>query len=150
MDDLTTLSSPPLSLLVRILIALGIGFLIGLEREYAKRVVEKEEPFAGVRTYTIIALFGLLSAFLAERHGEWVYICALVGLVGLVIATYALTAKSGSYGITTELSAILTFLLGGLVFEGYILLALIVAVATTLLLSLKLPLHAFITTLTTQ
>lgn len=150
MDDLTTLSGPPLSLLVRILIALGIGFLIGLEREYAKRVVEKEEPFAGVRTYTIIALFGLLSAFLAERHGEWVYISVLLGLVGLVIATYALTAKAGSYGITTELSAILTFLLGGLVFEGYILLAVIVTVATTLLLSLKLPLHAFVTTLTAQ
>lgn len=150
MDDLTTISPEPLSFLVRMLIALGIGFLIGLEREFAKRVVDKEQQFAGVRTYTIIALFGLLSAFLAERHGEWVYIAALLGLMGLVIATYAFTAKAGSFGITTELVAILTFLLGGLVFEGFILLAVIVAVITTVLLSLKLPLHAFITTLTAQ
>jgi uncharacterized membrane protein (DUF4010 family) len=137
-------------LLLRLLISLGLGFLIGLEREYAKRVVDKEEPFAGVRTYTFIALFGFLSAFLSERYGEWVFITALAGLLGLVVTTYALTAKSGSYGITTELSGILAFVLGAVVYQGEILFAVIVTVIVTTLLSLKLKLHRFVASLTAQ
>ena len=137
-------------LLFRLFISLGLGFLIGLEREYAKRVVDKEEPFAGVRTYTFIALFGFLSAFLSERYGEWVFITALAGLIALVVTTYAMTAKSGSYGITTELSGILAFVLGAVVYQGEILFAVIVTVIVTTLLSLKLKLHRFVATLTAQ
>ncbi|MEO8590331.1 MAG: MgtC/SapB family protein [Flavobacteriales bacterium] len=138
------------ALLVRLLISLGIGFLIGLEREYAKRALDKEEQFAGVRTYTLISLFGFLASFLADRHGEGVFIAALCGFIAIVIASYVMTAKAGNYGITTELSAIITFLLGSVVFEGNILFAVIITVILTSLLSLKLPLHRFITSLTAQ
>ncbi len=148
--ELSTVTVASQELLMRLFISLGLGFLIGLEREYAKRVVDKEEPFAGVRTYTFIALFGFLSAFLSERYGEWVFIIALAGLSGLVVATYALTAKSGSYGITTELSAILAFVLGAVVYQGEILFAVIVTVIVTTLLSLKLKLHRFVASLTAQ
>lgn len=137
-------------LLLRLFISLGLGFLIGLEREYAKRVVDKEEQFAGVRTYAFISLFGLFAAHLAQRYGDWVFVAAITGLIALVIATYVLTAKSGSYGITTELSGILAFLIGAIVFEGEILLAVIATVIITALLSLKLKLHTFISTLTPQ
>lgn len=148
--ELSTVTVASQELLMRLFISLGLGFLIGLEREYAKRVVDKEEPFAGVRTYTFIALFGFLSAFLSERYGEWVFIIALAGLSGLVVATYALTAKSGSYGITTELSAILAFVLGAVVYQGEVLFAVIITVIVTTLLSLKLKLHRFVATLTAQ
>jgi len=131
-------------------ISLALGFLIGLEREYAKRVVDKEEQFAGVRTYTFIALFGFLCAFLSQRFGDWLFITGLLGLIAMVVTTYVLTAKNGSYGITTELSGILAYLIGALVFEGEILLAVIVTVIITSLLSLKVKLHSFIATLTPQ
>jgi uncharacterized membrane protein (DUF4010 family) len=150
LDDLVPVADEPLSLLVRMLIALGIGFLIGLEREYAKRVVDKEPQFAGVRTYTFIALFGLLSAFLAERYGNGVLIVSLGGLIAMVITSYISTAKTGSYGITTELSAILTFLLGAVVFEGHVLFAVIITVITATLLTLKLTLHKFAISLNEQ
>ena len=132
------------------MISLALGFLIGLEREYAKRVVDKEEQFAGVRTYTFIALFGFLCAFLSQRFGDWLFITGLLGLIAMVVTTYVLTAKNGSYGITTELSGILAYLIGALVFEGEILLAVIVTVIITSLLSLKVKLHSFIATLTPQ
>jgi len=134
----------------RLFISLGLGFLIGLEREYAKGVVEKEEQFAGVRTYPFIALMGFLSAFLAERYGEWAFIAGFAGCISMVIATYLLTAKQGSYGITTELSAILAFLIGAVVFQGEVLLAVIITVIVTSLLSLKMKLHTFISTLTAK
>jgi len=135
-------------LLLRLIISLALGFLIGLEREYAKRVVDKEEQFAGVRTYTIIALFGFLCAFLSPRFGDWLFIAGLLGLIAMVITTYVMTAKSGSYGITTELSGILAYIIGALVFQGEILLAVIVTVVITSLLSLKMKLHSFVATLT--
>jgi len=137
-------------LLVRVLIALGIGFLIGLEREYAKRVVDKEEQFAGLRTYTFIALFGFTAAFLSAEHAPWAFLVGLGVLAALVIAAYIKTATAGSIGMTTELAAILTYLLGGLVFHGHILLAVIATVVVTVLLSLKTPLHKFVTTLTNE
>lgn len=147
MEDLVPWTEGLQELLVRALIALGLGFLVGLEREYA-RVVDREEQFAGVRTYALVALFGFLAAFLAERYGPLLFTAALVLYAALVITSYALTARSGSYGITTELSSVLTFLVGAVVFQGYVLLATILTVAITLLLSFKLPLHRFIATLT--
>ncbi len=133
---------------MRLIISLALGFLIGLEREYAKRVVDKEEQFAGVRTYTIIALFGFLCAFLSPRFGDWLFIAGLLGLIAMVITTYVMTAKSGSYGITTELSGILAYIIGALVFQDEILLAVIATVVITSLLSLKVKLHSFVATLT--
>ena len=142
------MTGEPQDLLLRLIISLALGFLIGLEREYAKRVVDKEEQFAGVRTYTIIALFGFLCAFLSPRFGDWLFIAGLLGLIAMVITTYVMTAKSGSYGITTELSGILAYIIGALVFQDEILLAVIATVVITSLLSLKVKLHSFVATLT--
>ena len=150
MQELDLIEGGYQSLLARLLISAGIGLLIGTEREYSHRVVEKEESFAGVRTYTFIGLFGFLAAFLGERIGGWILIAALLGFVTLVIVTYVMTARSGSFGITSELSAILTFLLGVLVFDGHILFAILVAVIVTGLLSLKFKLHRLIATFTPE
>lgn len=135
-------------LLLGALISLSLGGLIGLEREYQRRVVDKEEQFAGVRTYAFIAFFGFLSAHLASIHGEWIFIACLVGMIALVIAAYVVSAKDGSFGITTELAGILAFVIGALVFEDEVLFAVVATVIITSLLSLKVRLHSFIATLT--
>jgi len=57
-------------------VALTIGFLIGLQREYAS---EKEDDlkdseqflFAGARTFALMALFGCTSAFIGEMAGSY-------------------------------------------------------------------------------
>ena len=144
------MSDELLLLIQRVLIALALGFLIGLEREYSKRVQDKTEQFAGVRTYTLMSLFGFLCAYLALRYGDWIFISGLVSLFALVIAAYALSAKPGAYGVTTELAGVLAFLIGAFVFQGEVLFAVIIAVVVTVLLSLKLRLHSFIATLTPQ
>jgi len=150
LDHLYTVTAEVNDLLLGLIISLALGFLIGLEREYAKRVVDKEEQFAGVRSYTFIALCGFLCAFLSQRFGDWLFITGLAGLIAMVIASYVMTAKSGSYAITTELSGILAYIIGALVFEGEILLSVIVTVVITSLLSLKMKLHSFIATLTPE
>ena len=147
MDPFLEPGTGPHSLLVRLLITLGIGLLIGLEREYAKRVVDKEEQFAGVRTYPLIVLLGFLSALLADHYGKAILVAGFAGLFAMVVASYVMMARASSYGITTELAGIIAFLLGALVFEDRILLATTITVLVVSLLTLKVRLHAFIATL---
>lgn len=148
MDPFAETGTGPHSILVRLLITLGIGLLIGLEREYAKRIVDKEEQFAGVRTYPLIALLGFLSALLGDQYGPAFLVAGFAGFFAMVVATYLMMARSASFGITTELAGIITFLLGALVFEDRILLATTITVLVVSLLTLKVRLHSLIATLT--
>ncbi|HEU6442196.1 MAG TPA: MgtC/SapB family protein, partial [Microvirga sp.] len=53
------------SLLLRLVVALAIGLLIGLERGWRQREEAEGERTAGLRTYTLTALLGALSALLS-------------------------------------------------------------------------------------
>lgn len=159
MDEATTLSQLTFDhWLVRLAVATGIGFLVGLEREFAKQVRDPathghtapEKQFAGLRTYTLIAVFGFMAASLTRYTGEWFLGASFLGFIALVISAYLLTGRDGEVGATTEITAIITFLLGALCFEGELLMAVGIAVFASLLLSFKLPLHRFVTTLTEQ
>jgi uncharacterized membrane protein (DUF4010 family) len=150
-EDITALTTPMKDLLVRLAIAAGIGFLVGLEREFSKKTKEKQELFAGVRTYPLFAIFGYLSAFLSLQFGMWVFGVALAGLIAFVIVSYLQEAKAGGgIGGTSEMSVVLTFVLGAVVFTGYILLALVITVIVLLLLTFKPSLHRFAKGLTTE
>ncbi len=145
-------------LLVRFAVAVGIGFLIGLEREFAKTVRARavddtntqEKQFAGLRTFTLIALLGFLAALSAEPLGGWFFAIILVGFIALLVTSYVASIRRGDIGATSEVTALITFLLGGLAYEGHLLFIIIVAVLVLLLLSFKLPLHRFVTMLTEQ
>jgi len=58
-------------------IALLIGALIGLEREFA-RLKEEVKAFAGVRTFPLIALLGCSAALLTEQESGWAFAALLI------------------------------------------------------------------------
>ena len=92
--------------------ALGLGLLLGIERE---RKRDAELFFGGVRTFALIALLGAVGAFMErELNQGWLIIAAFVALSALVIVSYATTAARGELGITTEISAMLAFIVGAL------------------------------------
>lgn len=126
----------------RFAVALLIGALIGLEREFVQQ--RKGEPdFAGIRTFSIIALTGSVAAFLAEDFGIGPLVVALGGLILLGVASYVgdfLTTGTIS-GTTTEVSVILSFLLGMLVMTEWLEVGVALSVIVALLLSLKGTLH---------
>lgn len=125
-------------LILKLVIALAIGTLIGIERERKT----KETDFAGVRTFILIALLGILSAYLSTQFSFFVLI-AFIGLSILVGLSYWVsTRNNGDVGLTTEIAALLTFSLGVLCFwgDGYKL-ASILAILITTLLALKPSLH---------
>jgi len=96
------------SLLLRLLIiAFGIGALIGLEREQA----ESGGTFAGSRTFPLFALIGaIVQAFFPELLPVTVLAIALP----LTVAYAGKILTEGDVGLTTLTAAILTVLLGAL------------------------------------
>ena len=127
-------------LILKFLIALALGALIGIERERKKEGAE----FAGVRTFILIAILGTISAYLSKDF-PYFWIVSFAGLVVLVGLSYLVTTrKNDDVGITTEIAAYLTFVLGMLCFadEG-MLLAPILAIIITTLLAIKPHLHQF-------
>ncbi|WP_431699707.1 MgtC/SapB family protein [Pseudomonas sp. BR20] len=89
--------------------ALGIGMLVGLERERSKGQGERR-AFAGLRTYSITALLGYVS----QQVGG----ALLLGLVAVCLAVIASTAYWKSQdedpGITSEVALLTVLVLGAL------------------------------------
>ena len=128
-----------LDLALRFSAALGLGLLLGLERE---RKREGELLFGGIRTFALIALLGAIGAFMQrELNQGWLVIAAFVSLSALVIVSYATTAARGELGITTEVSALLAFIVGALCGWEKVGVASVVTVVCLLLLTLKDFLH---------
>ncbi len=146
------LGAEDLPLWSKLAVAIGIGILIGLEREFSQKgeTTENVERFAGIRTFPIISLLGFLCAFLAEASNPWILPAAILGIFALVTTSYIVSYQQRRSGSTTQFTAILTFLLGALLQFGYLDLSLLIAVATTILLALKLKLHSWVRTFSQQ
>jgi len=131
-----------IDIVLKFLIALAIGALIGIERE--RKQVNKSE-FAGIRTFILIALFGILSAYINEIYSNFLVI-SFLGLIVLVGLSYMVSAReTGDIGITTEVVALLTFSLGALCYtDDGIRIAPIFAIIITALLATKSYIHKFV------
>ncbi|MHC4984222.1 MAG: MgtC/SapB family protein [Planctomycetota bacterium] len=126
-------------------IALGIGLLIGLERGWERRKGPEGSRVAGLRTFGLIGLAGACSSLIAESFGEWFLGLGLVAVAIILAAGYLRrTRESKDIGTTTAVAGLLTFCLGALVPIGYPLVAVAAAVVTTILLSYKPTLHAWV------
>jgi uncharacterized membrane protein (DUF4010 family) len=133
------IGTDPLELALRFAAALALGVLLGLERERTHR---PEGGFAGVRTFGLISLAGGLAAYVDGALGQRALAVALFAAVaGLVIVSAWVTARQGDVGITTEVSALVSFLLGFLCVSGNVMLAAGLAVASGGVLALKEWLH---------
>jgi uncharacterized membrane protein (DUF4010 family) len=128
-----------LQLAIRLGAALGLGLLLGLERE---RKRDAEMLFGGVRTFALIALLGALGAYMErELDQTWLIVAAFIAVSALVIMSYATTAARGELGITTEISALLAFIAGALCGWDKVAVASVATVVSLLLLTLKDFLH---------
>lgn len=118
-------------------VAIGIGFLIGLERERTKGDGPNRAA-AGVRTFAITALLGVLSALTGE-----VVVLAVAGLGVVLLATASyLHSREHDPGLTTEVAQLTTFVIGAIAAPAPRLAA-GVGVALALLLASRGMLHRF-------
>ena len=120
------------------LVALGIGLLIGIERERRKSDGPSRSP-AGVRTFAIAAILGAVAI---QVGGELLLSVATLSVAGLMALAY-FRARSDDPGLTTEIALILTVVLGGAAIREPVL-ASGISVAVAMLLAARTPLHQFV------
>ncbi len=96
------------------ILSLVLGFVIGLQREMHTIYSNKTQDFGGARTFSMISLFGYLSAWFSTFFPYFFLIAAvLMGL--LLIAAYIVNSVSiAEKGATTEFAALVTFVIGGM------------------------------------
>ncbi|NJN42884.1 MAG: MgtC/SapB family protein [Flammeovirgaceae bacterium] len=98
---------------LNLLLALIFGATIGLERESTKQGESRVGSVGGIRTYALISLTGALAGifFIHDIHSVALFIVG--GFLLLLISYYTIEAISTrAFGITSELSAFLTFFIG--------------------------------------
>ncbi len=138
-------------LFVRFGAALLIGMLIGMQREYAKGI-KKKGFFAGIRTYSLMALLGASAALMADIYQSPLIFLGLTGILGLavVIAYYVGATEREEVGITSEVAAILTVIIGGLCYAHSVVFAIALGVAVTVMLAVKWEFHHFVKAITEE
>jgi uncharacterized membrane protein (DUF4010 family) len=119
--------------------ALGIGLLIGMERE------RRPDSAAGLRTFSLVAMLGCLFAMLGEKSGgPWLLAVGLVVVAASMVASNFSSQQEEQYrGFTSEAAIIVTYGLGAAVWYGYATLAVMLAITTTVLLYFKAELKQF-------
>ena len=119
-------------------IALGLGLLVGLQREsVASRL-------AGVRTFPLITVFGALCALSAAHFGGWIVAAGLVALAALIFVAKMSEFKdtaTADYGLTTEVAMLLMFGVGAYIVVGERIVAIVVGASVAVLLQFKTELH---------
>ncbi|MFD1095035.1 MgtC/SapB family protein [Salegentibacter chungangensis] len=128
-EDLTTLG-----------IALGLGMLVGLQREHARNRI------AGVRTFTLISILGTVAGFLT-RDLDNPFILPVLGLslAGMVFVAEALDKKTKmDPGQTTEVAVLLMYAIGAYLVMGDRIIGIVAGGLMAILLYAKAHLHNFI------
>jgi len=121
---------------VKILLTLFLCFLIGLERE-ERRVSGQQYRFGGVRTFPLIGLIGYAMGLLSgEQLLPLTVGFAVIGAFLWLSYQHKLESYNEA-GVTTEMSGLVTYVIGALVSRDQLWISTTLAVLSILLLELK-------------
>ncbi len=124
--------------------SLGIGLLLGLERE------RRATPKAGLRTFALVALLGTLAALIGQQTGDyWVIAVGLFAVAAMmIVANLGNPPEDSDPGTTSVIALMVCYCLGATVLFGQATLAVMLAITSTALLYFKDALHGFSKSLT--
>jgi uncharacterized membrane protein (DUF4010 family) len=122
-----------------LVLVLFLSFLIGLEREEQKRGGKR--MFGGVRTFPLLGLMGYVLALISKENLFGVFVGLLAVSAFMVVSYWHKLQSSTEAGITTEISGLVVYLVGVLVYMGLIWFACALVVVSLLLLELKVVLE---------
>jgi uncharacterized membrane protein (DUF4010 family) len=128
------------AMILNLLLALGLGLLVGLQREWSKSGI------AGIRTFPLITIFGALAGILADSVAGWTVAAALLAVAAMLVIgnLSGLRDKPADPGLTTEVAALVMFGVGVAVSQELIGPALVVTGAVAVLLQWKSEMHRFV------
>ncbi|HKO79942.1 MAG TPA: MgtC/SapB family protein, partial [Chitinophagaceae bacterium] len=121
-------------------LSLGLGLLVGLQREYAS------SKTAGIRTFPLITLTGTVCGLLAKEFDVWILVAGFLGVISLLVigAIQKVKDKQEGGGITTEAAVLLMFSLGAYLVFGEPIVAVVLTGVITVLLHFKTSLHGWV------
>jgi uncharacterized membrane protein (DUF4010 family) len=118
-------------------VSLGIGLLVGAERERSKGI-DPDRSLAGIRTFTIASMLGAVSTVV----NFWLLVVSVICITVFAAIAYVVRVDKHP-GLTTEITLVFTVILGGLAMTAPSLAASL-AITTAILLSAKEPIHGFV------
>jgi len=127
-------------LLQQIALSLGLGLLVGFQREWGPAHV------AGIRSFALIPPLGNLCTHLGLNFGGWVPAAGLISLAGVLAIGSLIKFRSGEItpGITTNVAALLMYLVGGVLALEMQVVAIVMSGCVAVLLHWKEPMHTFV------
>lgn len=119
-------------------VALGLGLLVGLQRERSASLL------AGIRTFPIVTMLGAVCAMLGQTHGGWVVGAGFVALAAIILSSNLLKMKLPGIdpGMTTEVALLLMYGVGAYLVTGHAAVAIAIGGGVAILLHLKPEMHA--------
>ncbi|MGZ5988431.1 MAG: MgtC/SapB family protein [Rhizomicrobium sp.] len=133
------------ALLERLLLALAIGLLIGVERGWREREGKEGSRAAGVRTYALIGLLGGVCALLVSFVGNFFLGSALLAFAGsLALFEWREAHARNSASATGMIAGLVAFVLGAYAALGDMVVAGASGIAATVILAEREALHTFV------
>ena len=124
---------PPAEVAAKIATSLGVGLLVGIEREWSNKDL-------GARTFALTALLGTIAALFSSA-------LAIASLLGVFLIVIFANARSllvdRSLEATTSAALLLIYVLGAMVGQGHLFTPVAAAILMTMLLAWKVELHRF-------
>lgn len=122
----------------RLGIAVGLGLLVGLQRQ------RTDARLAGFRTFPLVTLLGALCGLLAETHGGWVVAGGFGGLALVMLGGELPLLRGGEErpGVTTEVALLVMFAVGAYLMKGATAVAIASSGMVAVLLHLKPQMHS--------
>lgn len=120
--------------------SLGLGLLVGLQREHA------ESQVAGIRTFALVTLLGTLMAMLGPSYGGWLVAAGALSMALLLFVANLAKMRRGVVepGLTTEIAALVMYGVGAYLVAGDAAVAVLTGGIVAVLLQFKQPMHSFV------
>jgi uncharacterized membrane protein (DUF4010 family) len=125
-------------------IALALGLLVGLQREFVGK------SMAGLRTFPLVTVFGTLVALIDQQvqAGGWIVAAGLLSVVALAVVANVIALHNAEEtpgpGVTTEAAMFVMFGVGAFLTSGQYVVAVAIGAGVAVLLQFKPELHGIV------
>jgi uncharacterized membrane protein (DUF4010 family) len=120
--------------------SLGLGLLVGLQREHAA------SQLAGIRTFALVTLLGTVMALVSGFYGGWIVAAGALCVTALLFVgnLAKMRRELAEPGLTTEVAALLMYGVGAYLVLGTATVAVLIGGTIAVLLQFKQPMHSFV------
>ncbi len=121
-------------------ISIGLGLLVGLERQ------SSDSKTAGIRTFPMVTVMGTVCGMLGQVYGGWVIAAGFLSVTAILVISniHRMRMKDESPGMTTEIAVLLMYAIGVYLVQKNYPVAVVVTGVLVVLLHFKSTIHGWV------